>query len=377
MIYLDNNATTASLPEVVKAVTETLENIWGNPSSAHQYGRRAREALEIARAETATAFGVSDTSRIFFTSTGTESINLAFACLLTPDIHQILVPATEHIAVLRAAERWADGRKVSVISVDANGLLDLDQLLSEATASSSLMSIGFANNETGVIANITAVSEICRDAHALLHLDAIQAAGKVPLDIETLACDAASLSAHKFHGPPGCGVLYLKRPPDGEFARRVLSPGHQEYGLRAGTENLPSIVGCGVAASLIKSYLPTFIQVKSLRDRFETAMIKNIPGSQVHGISVCRLPNTTNLFCPCRSAADLVAIMSHFGLAASAGAACSNGRTASHVIKAMGFSDERANSSLRFSLCGHTTEDEITEATGIVTKAYLNTLPSF
>jgi cysteine desulfurase len=369
MIYLDNNATTAPLPEVVDAVTDILRGNWGNPSSAHALGRKAREALESARHAVASAFGIASPSALVFTASGTESINLGFACLLSPEVRQILVSATEHSAVLRAAERRAEGRTVVRIPVHSSGALDLDSLRREAGKYLSLVSVALANNETGVIADISSIATICRETDALLHVDAVQAAGKIPLQLDSFGCDAVSLAAHKFHGPPGCGILYLRQHPGG-VSSRVPAPGHHEQGLRAGTENLPAIVGCGVAASLLQRSLDDMPRVESLRDQLESALLDKINGSEAHGRTSPRLPNTTNLYFPGRNASDLVAALSRLGLAASAGAACSNGGTASHVIKAMGFSDERANSALRLSLSCHTTSEEIAAARSLAEQAF-------
>ena len=377
MIYLDNNATTRPAPEVVDAVQKTLQGNWGNPSSVHTFGRCAREALEAARVTVAQEFGAEDPSRIFFTSSGTESINLAFASLLTQDIRQIIVSATEHSAVLRSAQRWAAGRKVRELPVDSNGKVNLDLLDAWIREDRSLVSIGAANNETGVLADMRAISTCCRQAGAILHIDAVQAAGKIPLDFKTLGCNAASLSAHKFHGPPGCGILYAALPTRADALSNALFPGHQEGGLRAGTENLPAIVGSAVAARRIGHTLKAMADVSRLRDLLETRLLNVIPGAAVHGASVERIPNTISLFCPNRNASDMVATLSSMGLAVSAGAACTNGASPSHVIQAMDFSPERANSTLRFSLCASTTEDEIREAIELVSKAYAVTLPTF
>lgn len=371
MIYLDNNATTIPLPEVVEAITATLRDNWGNPSSSHGVGRKARIALEKARHDVASAFGIADPSTsVVFTASGTESINLGFACLLTPDVRQILVSATEHSAVLRAAERWAEGRVVTLIPVNSGGLLDLEFLRRKASQYPSLVSVGLANNETGVVANIASVVTICRETKALLHVDAVQAAGKIPLHLDALGCAAASLAAHKFHGPPGCGILYLRQRSGGIIAARALAPGRQENGLRAGTENLPSIVGGGIAASLLQRSLNEMPRVELLRNHLESALLKIMPGSDVHGRSSPRLPNTANLYCPGRNAADMVATLSRLGLAVSAGAACSNGGIVSHVLTAMGLSKDRANSALRLSLSCHTTTDEIAVATSLMEQAF-------
>ena len=376
MIYLDNNATTAPHPDVVQAVAETLESNWGNPSSSHALGRKARESLETARYVIASAIGVALPSCLVFTASGTEAINLAFASLLSTGIRQILVSATEHNAVLRAADRWADGRPVIRIPVDTKGALDLDFLRRESCRAPSVVFVALANNETGVIANIEAVASICKLNGALLHVDAVQAAGKISLLIDELECAAASISSHKFHGPPGCGVLYLNNRPDHSAFARFPAPGHQENGVRAGTENLPSISGCSVAANLIRQNLGLMPSVETLRNQLELLLLEKIKGSEVTGRNSPRLPNTINFFCPHRNAADMVATLSMLGVALSAGAACSNETAPSHVIRAMGFTEQRANNSLRLSLSCHTTEQEVEAAALLVEKAFNQTLPS-
>jgi len=377
MIYLDNNATTVPLPEVVAAVTDTLQCNWGNPSSAHASGHRAREALENARNSVARVFGAESPSCITFTSSGTESINLACACLLKPEITRIIVASTEHSAVLRASERWAQSRPVVLIPVDSNGILDLAFLDAElAKSGQSLVCVALANNETGVVTEIPSVSSLCQRHNALLHVDAVQAAAKIPLCLASLHCDAASLSAHKFHGSPGCGILYLKSPPASNVHGRLPSPGHQEGGLRGGTENLPSIVGCGLAARMLGDTLQAMPDVAKMRDQLEQTLIRMIPGSEIHGSQAERLPNTISIFCPHRNAADLVSCLSSLEVAVSAGAACSNATTPSHVIRAMGHPESRANSTLRISLCRSTTAYEVSEAAAAFAKAFVMTPPT-
>lgn len=375
MIYLDNNATTAPLPQVVDAVTDALRENWGNPSSSHAPGRRAREALEKARVLVAQALGAQAPSCITFTASGTESINLACACLLSVEIKRVLVASTEHSAVLHAVERWAEGRPVISIPVDSQGGLDLNALDSELKKGGrSLVCVALANNETGVITEVASVAALCREHDALLHVDAVQAAGKIPLSLQTLQCDAASLSAHKFHGPPGCGILYLKSCPNLDVHRRLPAWGHQEAGLRGGTENLPAIVGCGVAAGNLDAALAVMPKVAALRDELEQALLEVVPGSEIHCSMAPRLPNTTSVYVPRRSSADLVETLSALGVAVSAGAACSNGTAPSHVIRAMGYSEARANSTLRFSLSRFTTNDEMLRTVRQFARAYATTM---
>jgi cysteine desulfurase len=374
MIYLDNNATTHALPEVIQTVRDTMERFTGNPSSAHALGTDARKALESARQAIADGFGAGDASRIIFTSCGTESINTAFSLLSIDRVTQIVVSSVEHAAVFRAAGRWGGARKICRVPVSSDGALDMDTLARLVAEAPSLVSLCLANNETGILTDIPAAAALCRRSHALLHVDAVQAAGKIPVNLARLDCDAASLSAHKFHGPPGCGILFLRTPSLNQLGGQPLLPGHQEHGLRAGTQNLPAILGTAVAVGALHGNGSGAPYMSSLRDGLESRLLSAIPGSEVHGTRALRLPNTTSLYCPNRNAADLVANLSQMGVIASAGAACSTGGAPSPTIQAMGFSSARANSTLRFSLSRFTTLDEINEAARIISKIYNSTL---
>lgn len=370
MIYLDNNSTTQPLPEVVDAVARAMQVNWGNPSSAHALGRSARMAIDAARQSIASSFGGESQADFIFTASGTEAINLAFACLLGDSVRQILVPATEHSSVFAAARRWAGGRKIVYVPVSSNGTVDLEFLHRECAKELSLVSVSAANNETGVITDIRAVSRVARENRALLHVDAVQAAGKIALHFGAIDCDAASLAAHKFHGPPGCGILYRKTGSHLFCMENALAPGHQEFGIRAGTENLPAIVGAGIAAEFVRTAVEAAPRIAALRDALEHSLLSRLPGAEVHGQSAPRLANTSSIYCPGRNAADMVAALSRVGVAVSAGAACSNGAVPSHVILAMGFPESRANSTLRFSLSSHTTSAEAQAAVDLVEKAF-------
>jgi cysteine desulfurase len=376
MIYLDNNATTQPLPDVIGAVRDTLERLSGNPSSAHSLGADARRVLESSRASIADGLGAEDASQIVFTSCGTESINSAFSLLLSEKVSQVVISSVEHSAVLRASDRWAGGRKVCQVPVSKGGVLDLDALKHLVAKAPSLVSLVLANNETGVLTDMAAAAEICQRFGALLHIDAVQAVGRVRLKLAELGCAAASLSAHKFHGPPGCGILFLRASGAPNLRGCTLIPGHQENGLRGGTQNLPAIVGTARAVDSLPKSEAEFAVVARLRDRLEKRLLSLIPGSEVHGMQTPRLPNTTSLYCPERNASDLVVRLGQMGLAVSAGAACTSGGAPSHVIRAMGFSTERANSTLRFSLSRFSTENEVDEAACLVAQVCRNTLPT-
>jgi cysteine desulfurase len=372
MIYLDNNATTRPLPSVVEVIRESTDRFYGNPSSQHSLGIQARRLLEEARTTVASGLGAHHSSQIILTSGGTESINLAFSLLPAANHRQILISAVEHHAVSAAAQRWAGGRTVREIPVDDEGRLDLDYLASALKSGPAFVSLMFANNETGVIFDLASICRICRQSEAFLHIDATQAAGRIPLNLHELGCDAASFSAHKFHGPKGAGLLYVRSVPQHP---QILLPGHQESGLRGGTENLPAILGAAEAVKLIPAGIADADRQRALRDKLEAALVKAIPGGRPNGGAEIRLPQTTNFFFPSRNAADLVARLARRNLCVSAGAACSTGRSSSHVLRAMGFPEERANGSIRISLSRLTTEQEINQAIDLICETYRTTLP--
>jgi cysteine desulfurase len=361
---------------VVLAVADAMERYPGNPSSAHAPGAAARRALESARESVAAYFGAKDLAQVVFTSSGTESINTALSLLAGPSVTQIVTSTTDHSAVLLAAIRWASGRPVRRIRVSGDGALDLDDLAHCTAEAPSLVSVALANNETGVISDIHAISQACRRHGALLHVDAVQAAGKIPFRLNEIDCDAASLSAHKFHGPPGCGILFLRSSIPHDARGRGLLPGHQENGLRGGTENLPAIVGTVVGVEALRGCTSALAKVGELRDRLEHSLLMAIPGSDTHGRGNLRLPNTISLYCPQRNATDLVSMLSQMGVAVSSGAACTTGSSPSHVIQAMGFPKERANGTLRLSLSRFTTAEEVDEATRLIIDCYFRTLAS-
>jgi cysteine desulfurase len=379
MIYLDNNATTAPLPQVVRAVAEAMEWFYANPSSGHQPGGEARRALESARERIAGYFCATGAFDNIFTASGTESINLAFSLLAGPLVSQIVIPATEHSAVSLAAHRWAGNRGVRVVGVSTEGEIDLAQLdgfLAGNSPSSSFVSIAAANNETGVLTDVPTVAKLCRRHKALLHVDAVQAAGKIPISLDRWDCDAISIAAHKFHGPRGCGVLFTRPTAVRNSGGRPLQCGHQERGFRGGTENVAAVVGTAVAVDALETVGGIWSEVSDLRDRLEARLLAEIPGSAVHGVKAPRLPNTISLHCPHRNASDLVAMLSRLGVAASSGAACSTGGAPSHVIRAMGFSDDRANSTLRLSLSRFTTATDVDRAARKIIEGYYATLAS-
>ena len=378
-VYLDNNATTQPLPEVTKAVLDCITDGFANPSSTHQAGRAARMNVERSRESVARLIGCRVVADLIFTSGGTESISQVFAiasarAAKTGAVPCIIHSAVEHAAVWDAADTYAArGALVQSVRVDAHGVLDLAALGKTLAASpkGAFVFLMLANNETGVIFPIKDASAICHAAGAFLHVDAVQAAGKIPVDVADLDCDYLSLSAHKFHGMKGSGALYIRQG----CPRAPLVSGHQEAGLRGGTENVPGIVAMGVAAQAALDGLTINTErVGGLRDRLEKSVLDAVPGAEVNGAGAPRLCNTANIFFPGKDAAMLTEQLSARGVFVSSGAACSTGGKPSHVLQAMGLGDRRANASLRFSLSKFTSEADVEAAVTTVKQVYSSSL---
>ena len=364
-IYLDNNATTPLLPEVRKAMVAAIDELYGNPASQHKPGRAAHRGIERARHSEAGFLNAKAATEVHFVSGATAAIGLAFRCALRSGIRKIVVGATEHAAVFGASNELGSlGVQIAVVPVDGSGQLDLDALEHELREEPVHVCVGAVNNETGSITDLAGVIDICRSAKAQIHVDASQAVGRVDLDVQDLGCDAVTLSPHKFHGPKGVGVLYLR-------ARSGGSPLRVEV---TGTPNVYGIVGAGAAFDAMADWRATLPNIGHLRDKLESAVLEQVPGAEINGAGSLRAANTTNVYFPSRSAADLVQALNHRGLYASAGAACSSGGEPSHVIRAMGFNPQRANSSVRFSLSRLTTDIEIEIAIHRVIEAYKATL---
>ena len=363
MIYVDANATTPLLPEVLEAMLPWLGAGFANPSGSYAAAKLARRAIEHAREQVAALLG-AEPDEIVFTSGGTESVNTALhslAALTGPGT--AVVSAIEHSAVLRCVEHLA--RATALVAVDAGGRLDLADF-SKSLDGAAWVSIMAANNETGVIQPLREVVELARQRGLPVHSDAIQAAGKIPLDVRELAVDLLSLSAHKFHGPKGVGALYVRRAL--RFAP-LLRGGGQEAGRRGGTENTAGIVGMGAAAAAAQRHLtdPAAPPVSSLRDAFEAAVLAPTPGVTVNGDVSHRLPNTSHLsFAQC-DAAGLLILLDEAGVACSAGSACLTGKQQpSHVQLAMGIPAARAKTSLRVSFSRlNTLEDALAAARAV------------
>ena len=365
MIYLDANATTKPDPQVVEAILPYLTDIYGNASSGHQLGRKARKALEKAKSQVADLLKVS-AEEIIFTSGATESINsvLSFVQREYPNRPLLIISAVEHEAVLECASRWeCGGGRVKRVAVDVHGQLDLEALRAALEpGKTALVSVIWANNETGVITPLAEVVALAHEAGALVHADAAQMVGRLPVDLSSMAVDYLSLSAHKFHGLKGAGALFVSRRV---LFRPWILGGGQERGWRSGTENVTGIVALGLAAEKAaqRFAVGSHESVAHLRDGFEQKLAAEMPQMVIHGQKAARLPNTSSICLPGVDAAGMMILLDQKGIACSGGSACQTASLhPSHVLEAMGFRAEHASSTLRFSLSADTTEAELMEA---------------
>ncbi len=368
MVYLDNNATTPVHPEVYAAMEPFLRDGFGNPSAPYGLGRKAREAVEMAREQVAALIGASP-SEIVFTSGGTESIATALHSALStfPERRRIVTTAVEHSATEKPCQHLERlGFAVDRIPVDTGGRLDLDALKSALDSSPpALVSTIWANNETGVISPIDAIAATLEDGQALWHSDAVQAVGKIPVRVDEVPVHLLSISGHKLHAPKGIGALFVRRQI--RFHPLLLGGG-QESNRRSGTENVPGIVALGRAASLAAEHASA--RVQALRDRFESVLIESVEGTAVNGDPGHRLPNTSNLVFPGLDAEALLILLDEMGVACSPGSACSTGaRHPSPVLTAMGYHEAHAKSSLRFSFSSMNNDADVDEAIRAVTRA--------
>ena len=357
-VYLDNNASTPVLPEVFEAMRPYYLEKFGNPSSIHNYGQHARAAVEKARAA-AGALLNARAAEIVFTSGGTEADNLGIFGLVRRGDH-VITSTIEHSAVMNSCKRLEQmGHEVTYVPVNGQGQVDPEDVHRAIRPATRLITIMMANNETGVIQPVEEIGQIARDADVFFHTDAVQAAGKIPIDVQKIGCDALSISGHKIHAPQGTGALFIKK---GTLIQPLLYGGNHERQRRAGTENLPGIVALGKAAEISKFWLehggPE--QMAGMRDRLENAILSSMDGVGVNGAGVRRVPNTTSIYFDHIEGEALVIALDLKGLAVSSGAACSSGAIEpSHVLLAMGLSHERARASLRISLGKQTTEEEV------------------
>ncbi|HZU21894.1 MAG TPA: cysteine desulfurase family protein, partial [Terriglobales bacterium] len=352
-VYLDNNATTPVLPEVLAAMQPYFSDEFGNASSIHRRGQKTRAAIEKAREQVAKLLGAAP-QEIVFTSGGTEGDNHALFGLLGTSIQpgdHVITSAIEHHAVLNSAERLRDlGYQVTFVPVDSRCLVSPDEVRRALRPNTRLISIMAANNETGVLQPISEIGRIAAEADIYFHTDAVQAAGKIPLNVAELGCDLLTVSGHKMHAPQGVGALYVRK---GTPISPLLFGGRHERGRRAGTENVASIVALGKAAELAQAWLEArgAEQMSGLRDRLEREILGGIEAATVNGAGAPRAPNTANISFDGIEGEALVIALDLKGVAVSSGAACSSGAIEpSHVLTAMGLPPARARSSLRFSL---------------------------
>lgn len=360
-IYLDNNATTACDPAVVEAMLPFFTEQFGNPSSMHSFGNKVAHALKEARGRVQALLGAEHESEIVFTSCGTESDSTAILSALKAQSgrNQIITTAVEHPAILTLCD-YLEKERVVVhrLGVDKKGRLDLDEYRSLLSPRTAIVSVMWANNETGTIFPVETMAEMARSVGAMFHTDAVQAVGKIAIDLKSTKIDMLSLSGHKLHAPKGVGVLYLRR--NTRF-RPLLRGGHQERGRRSGTENSASIVGLGVAAKQALEHMAyENTEVKRLRDRLEAGILPRVPRSFVTGDPANRLPNTANIAFEFVEGEAILMLLNRQGIAASSGSACTSGSLEpSHVMRAMGIPHTAAHGTIRFSLSRYTTEAEI------------------
>jgi cysteine desulfurase len=367
-VYMDANATTPLAPEVFAAMRPWFTEQFGNASSIHFHGQRARAAVERARDQIARLLGCRP-AEIVFTSGGTEGDNLALAGVLSPGDH-LITSSIEHHAVLHTSERLRDrGIEVTFLPVDASGLVDPDDVRRALRPNTQLISVMMANNEIGTLQPVVEIGAIAREADVYFHTDAVQAVGKVPIDVKAIGCDLLTISGHKFHGPQGTGALYIRR---GTHPVPLLFGGPQERQRRAGTENLPGIVGLGHAAEMAQAFVASDgpAQLAAQRDRLQQGILARVDEAGVYGTGSPRVPNTTNLWFDHLEGEALVIALDLKGLAVSGGSACMSGATEpSHVLTAMGVLPERARASLRFSLDTGATDADVDFALELVPAA--------
>lgn len=360
LCYLDNNATTRVAPEVVEAMLPFFTDYWGNASSAYSFGNQLQKHLETAREKVA-ALIHADPREIVFTSCGTESNNAAIhsAIRLNPKKRHVITTQVEHSANIKYCKFLeAQGYEVTWLPVEPDGSLDIHLLVEAIRPDTAIVSIMWANNETGVLFPIEEIAAICQGHDVLFHTDAVQVAGKLKIDVRALGVDFLSLSAHKLHAPKGIGLLYVKRRTP--FQPMIMG-GQQERGRRGGTENVPYIVGFGRAAELaLENINDENTRVRRMRDRLEEAILKSIPETTRNGSRQQRLPNTSNLAFAGVEAEAILLLLNQLDICASSGSACTTGSIEpSHVLSAMGLPPDLARSSVRFSLGKYNTDEEI------------------
>ncbi|QDZ38836.1 cysteine desulfurase NifS [Euhalothece natronophila Z-M001] len=365
-IYFDNNATTKIDEEVIATMLPYLQTYYGNPSSMHTFGGQVGRAVREARGQVASLLGAQE-SEIIFTSCGTEGDNAAILAALKaqPNKKQIITTKVEHPAVLNLCRKLEkEGYVVTYLGVDSKGQLDLGELEAALTNDTAVVSIMYANNETGVVFPIEEIGQRVKAYGALFHVDAVQAVGKIPFNLETSSIDFLTLSGHKIHAPKGIGALYVRK---GVRFRPHLIGGHQERGRRGGTENVPAIVALGKAAELARKHLPSVAEEQRLRDKLEQGILATIPDAAVNGDPINRLPNTSNIGFKYIEGEAILLSLDQYGICASSGSACTSGSLEpSHVLQALGLPYTVLHGSIRFSLSRFTTEAEIDRALDVL-----------
>lgn len=359
-IYLDNNATTMVAPEVVEEMLPFFMEKYGNPSSIYAFGANVSKKMEEARQKVAYLLGC-EPDEIIFTSCGTEGDNTAIMSALSvnPDKKHILTTKVEHPAIKVLCEHLAKkGYKVTELSVKNDGSLDIEEYKRNLTPDTAIVSIMWANNETGVLFPVEKLAEMAKERDILFHTDAVQAVGKIPMNLKNNSIDMLSMSGHKIHAPKGVGALFIRR---GTAFSPFLIGGHQENNRRAGTENVTGIIGLGKACELARENLnKENTYVKTLRDRLEEGILKNIPYCRINGNRDNRIPNTTNIGFEFIEGESILLMLDQYGICASSGSACTSGSTEpSHVLKAMDVPSTMIHGSVRFSLSVYNTQDEI------------------
>ncbi len=362
MVYFDNNATTSAAPEVFEAMQPFLSDLYGNPSSAHTFGRQIRQIVEKSREQVASLVGSTSANEIIFTSSGTESDNWAILGSLEADESKkhIVTTRVEHEAVRKLCEKLAGKYEITWLEVDEQGFLDLDKLKNSLRADTAIVSVMLANNETGILFPVAEIAEIVK-AHskAVFHVDGVNAVGKIPVDLKKTAIDLFSLSGHKFHAPKGVGALYVRS--GGVRLPAYFTGGGQESARRAGTEAVHQIAGLGAAATLVHDF-SAMEKVFDLRNKLENEILQKIPNSRLNGTAdyARRLPNTSSISFENTNGEAILARLDALGVSVSTGSACSaENHTASAVLEAMNVPYSEAMGAIRFSLGRYNTEAEV------------------
>ena len=373
VIYFDNNATTAVAPEVLEAMLPAFGPLYGNPSSMHTFGGQMGRWLNTAREQVGQLIG-ADPEEVIFTSCGSESDNSAWysATVTQPEKRHVITTKVEHSAVLAYGHYLEDkGYDVTWLGVDDKGQIDLEELERSIRPDTALVSMMYANNETGTIFPIDKVAQIVKSHGVQLHVDAVQAVGKEVIDLKKLPIDYLAISGHKLHAPKGIGVLYVRR---GTRFRPFLKGGHQERGRRAGTENVPYIIGMGKACELAGANIQEErTQVAAMRDRLQAGLLAAIPNCKINGDEAHRLPNTVNISFEAVEGEALLLQMDQYGICASSGSACTSGSLEpSPVLRSMGVPFTYAHGSVRFSLCRYNTEAEVDRVLEVMPKIVHN-----